>query len=319
MPVRPALIWTIVAGYLILPSRVGFDLPALPVVDKNFVPVTSAAIMCMIFGYKSKTIHATKRPATPPRHQAAAAQEHSEIIDLSFTPKRGKMFFWALMTLSAISPFMTIMQNADPVAVGAGAISGLKPYDALSIGSTLLVSILPFFLGRRYLASEVAQKLLLKILAAALLFYSVLIAYEIRMSPQLNTMIYGFFPHSWLQHVRGDGFRPLVFLPHGLWLSILVAMAIAAAFAVWRSENNRLGSGKWFMVGTWLFAVLLFSHSLGAFALALVFLSCNSVSAGEEHKPWWLQCLLSIVLLYPMMRSADLIPVNTIHNVALKH
>ncbi|WP_120500227.1 O-antigen ligase family protein [Roseovarius sp. EL26] len=315
LPVRPALIWTIVAGYLLLPSKVGFDLPALPTVDKDLIPIISAALMCLIFARKNKPQHMTERPEGRTAIAEDTVAENTAIADLSFIPQRGKLIFWGLMGLAAISPILTALMNATPVARGVRSIAGLKPYDALAIGSVLLISILPFFLGRRYLASEVSQKLLLKILAIALLLYSVLIAYEIRMSPQINSMVYGFFPHSWIQHIRGNGFRPLVFMPHGLWLSILVAMASASAFAIWRCENGKIGSGKWLMVGVWLFAVLMFSKSLGALALAFIF--CPIILfLGVRGQTLVAATFAAIVLVYPMMRSAGLVPVNTIYSAA---
>ena len=42
---------------------------------------------------------------------------------------------------------------------------------------------------------------------------------EVRLSPQINTWIYGFFQHDFIQMMRYGGFRPIVFLPHGLWVA----------------------------------------------------------------------------------------------------
>ena len=57
------------------------------------------------------------------------------------------------------------------------------------------------------------------------------------MSPQLSNMFYGFFPHSWQQHVREGHFRPIVFMQHGLMVSLWMAVSSVTAFWLWRSEQ----------------------------------------------------------------------------------
>ena len=52
-------------------------------------------------------------------------------------------------------------------------------------------------------------------------------------------MVYGFFPHSWLQHVRGGGFRPIVFMNHGLVLGIFLSMAVVASAIMVRLSTRR--------------------------------------------------------------------------------
>ncbi|WP_234999525.1 hypothetical protein [Roseovarius albus] len=297
-----------------MPTRAGFDLPAFPTVDKDFVAVVSALLMCAVFGRKAQTQN--RLVQREGRSQQRLLQpDLAEINSLIFVPKRGNKIFWGLIGLATLSPVMTVLQNAEPAIRGPGFIPGLRPYDAFSIALTLLVTILPFLLGRRYLASESAQKLLLKGIALALLIYSFLALYEVRMSPQLNTMFYGFFPHSWAQHVRGDGYRPLVFLPHGLILSIFLGMGAASAFAYWRCQADKLKAAKWLLVGLWIFGTLVLSKSLGALVLTILF--CPVILfLGVRSQTIIAALFAGVVLTYPMLRSADLIPVEAIHNAA---
>lgn len=60
-----------------------------------------------------------------------------------------------------------------------------------------------------------------RFLVIAGLIYTVPMLYEIRMSPQLHTIFYGYFPHSFGQQARGGGFRPVVFMGHGLLVGFL--------------------------------------------------------------------------------------------------
>lgn len=69
------------------------------------------------------------------------------------------------------------------------------------------------------------------------------------------------------------------------------------------------------MAGAWLFTVLLLSKSLGAFALALFF--CPVILFFSARAQTLVAAIFAaIVLLYPMMRSASLVPVDTIHSIA---
>ncbi|MBV5327317.1 MAG: hypothetical protein JZU65_06720, partial [Chlorobium sp.] len=81
----------------------------------------------------------------------------------------------------------------------------------------------PFLAGRIYFKDESTIKDLHRGIIIGGLIYMVLCLYEIRMSPQLNNMLYGFFPHSWVQHLRYGGFRPIVFMQHGLMVALWMA------------------------------------------------------------------------------------------------
>src|SRR6056297_3988588 len=63
LPLREALVWSIVAGYLLLPLRTGFDLPALPPVDKNLVPALMAGLMCYLVTRQAKAAHTVSQRA----------------------------------------------------------------------------------------------------------------------------------------------------------------------------------------------------------------------------------------------------------------
>ena len=71
-------------------------------------------------------------------------------------------------------------------------------------------------------------------LVVAGLAYSVPMLIEVRLSPQINIWVYGFFQHNFDQMMRYGGFRPIVFLPHGLWVAFFALMALVAAVGLWR-------------------------------------------------------------------------------------
>ncbi|WP_157132084.1 hypothetical protein [Roseobacter sp. AzwK-3b] len=310
LPLREALVWSIVAGYLLLPLRTGFDLPALPPVDKNLIPALMAALMCYLVTRQAKTAHAVAQRAG----SEGVARKMTVAPPISFEPVRGQWLFRGLVILLFVPPFITALTNAEPIIQGARFISGLSLYDALSMNSEILFSLIPFFLARRFLASDEAHRVLLKVIVIAALGYSLLALYEVRMSPQLNRTFYGFFPHSFIQHMRGDGFRPLVFLNHGLWLAIFFALSVVSAFALFKATKTR-NKPLWFMAGLWLFMVLFLMKSLGAFALTLLVVP-GVLFLSRKTQLLMVACLALFVLLFPFARTSGLVPLTPIQNLA---
>ena len=136
------------------------------------------------------------------------------------------------------------------------------------------------------------------------------------MSPQLNRMFYGFFPHSWAQHIRGGSFRPLVFLPHGLILAIFVATAFLSSLVLWRSDQEARSRSGWIIAAVILFGVLVLCHSLGALALGLMF--CPLILLlGCRLQMIFAAVFAALVLIYPIMRGGGLVPVDQIHAFAV--
>lgn len=324
LPRPTALVASIVGGYLLLPVRVGIDLPMLPAIDKTLVPAFSAAIMCLL-----SRDAPSRRRRPEPIAQAATVEDKTKDSSLRATERsrarpggqevrrakqfgRGRGIEKLLITVLFLSPFLTVLGNAEPYFTGSRVIRGLQLYDGASMVLSILVSTIPYFLARRYLASTESQKVILNILVVSALMYSVLALYEVRMSPQLHTKIYGFFPHVFAQHMRDGGFRPLVFLNHGLLVAIFFAMAIAAAFVLWRVENVRR---KWLFAGLWLTITLIFCKSLGSIIIVMIFLPIV-VFVRFRGQMLFSSIIVLVVLFYPLMRGAGLIPVNTIVEMA---
>ncbi|MHC5210619.1 MAG: O-antigen ligase domain-containing protein [Planctomycetota bacterium] len=113
-------------------------------------------------------------------------------------------------------------------------------YDGLS--GALLHSIkwgLPYLAGRLYCSSPEGLRTLALALVTAACVYIPLCLWEIRMSPQLHIDLYGFHQHSWTQVMRGTGYRPTVFMHHGLMVGLWMAAGSLAALAIWASGAVR--------------------------------------------------------------------------------
>ena len=111
----------------------------------------------------------------------------------------------------------TALTNPDPLRYGPTALPALAPYEAVSMGIRDLIRYgVPFFLGRTLYRRSADLKDLLLVLAGAGVIYSAFILVELRLSPQFHRWIYGHHQHGFALHVRWGGYRPMVFMRHGL-------------------------------------------------------------------------------------------------------
>jgi hypothetical protein len=134
------------------------------------------------------------------------------------------------------------------------------------------------------------------------------------MSPQLNVMVYGYFPHSFLQHIRAGGFRPVVFLNHGLWLSIFFACATLAAFGLWRIRHSKRPLVFLLLAG-WILITLFLSKSLGAFLITLALVPVLLFFPFRFHI-LVAGTLAVILLLYPVLRAGEFFPTERFLSLA---
>ncbi len=275
-----ALIWTILGGYLLLPPLTAFNFPVIPDLDKVSVP-NLMALACALWLAKDR---------------------------ISFVPHSpiGK----ALIVVYVLSPFGTVLTNTDPLIFREAMINGMRIYDSLASIAYQLIALLPFFLARRYLGTPEGMRAVLAALAAAGLGYSLPMLVEVVMSPQMNVWIYGFFQHDFWQTVRYGGYRPVVFLPHGLWVAFFAFMALAAAVTLFRHVAPE-ARPKALVVMVYLAAMLVLCRSAGPLVYAL------GVVPLILLVPVRLQLLIAaglavVVITYPVLRGAHLVPIDQI-------
>src|SRR5262249_17421221 len=157
-------------------------------------------------------------------------------------------------------------------------------------------------------ASDIAE--ILRVLVIAGLLYSLPMLFEIRMSPQLHTWIYGYFPHSFSQQMRDGGFRPIVFMGHGLLVAFFIMTTVVAAAAYWRTGPCvfRLHPGP---ITGYLSVVLVLCKTLGAVVYAAVLVPLIRLTKPQQQLRIAL-LLVAIALLYPTLRAADLFPTRSL-------
>jgi hypothetical protein len=279
-----ATIWTILGGYLLLPVGVGIKFEMIPALEKNTIPVFAALA--------------------------------GSILVLRRLPRAWTKFGLTeiIIMVLVFSPVVTSILNGDPVRVADRELPGVGLYDGLSAAISQILVIIPFILGRQLLHNPADSEDILRCLAVAGLLYSLPMIFEIRMSPQLHTWIYGFFPHSFLQQVRDGGYRPVVFLGHGLWVAFFAMTTVVASAALWQLRV-RIKSLPPIIVTAYLSVILVLCKSAGAMIYGALLTPLVRFTSPRTQ----LRVALLLVcgaLLYPTLRATDLVPTEAMLSLA---
>ncbi|MDU8926216.1 hypothetical protein RXV86_02355 [Alisedimentitalea sp. MJ-SS2] len=272
-----AIIWSLLLGYLFLPPPPAvFDFPLMPPLSKQTMPPVIAFLIVFFMRGREMTLF--------PRSNVAKL----------------------LMLVFVISPLATVLTNGEPVFWGRVGLPALRIIEAISLMVQQGMLLLPFILARNFLSAPDDQRDLLFALVAAGLVYSLPMLIEVRLSPQLNIWIYGYFQHSFDQMVRFGGFRPIVFLYHGLWVAFFALTVVAAAAALWRGSEGGMKSFAFGATG-YMWVVLVLCKSVASIGYSLVLVPLVAF-AGRTLQFRLAATLALLALAYPAMRGADLVP-----------
>jgi len=129
----------------------------------------------------------------------------------------------------------------------------------------------------------------------------------------MSNWVYGFFPHSWIQHYKAGGWRPVVFLRHGLVLGIFFAMSVMAVVCLARVDASR--RRLWVFSTIWLFVILALSRNFGALLITVALLP---VLFFTKIRGQLLVAALicGVFLAYPAARTANVLPFDQILQLA---
>jgi hypothetical protein len=208
-------------------------------------------------------------------------------------------------------PLFTILTNDDPIFLGRASLPGLRIQEVVPLLFGHLALLGPFLLARSFLHTLDHLSELLWAVVLGTMLYSLPMLLEVRLSPQLNIWIYGFFQHSFEQMARGGGFRPIVFLYHGLWAAFLVTMAVLSTVTLIRSTGKRRRGPMLVAFAIWLTIVLILCKSMASLVYTIVFAPLILVTKTRTQVS--LAGLIALLALsYPIARGAGLVPVDTI-------
>lgn len=287
LPRENALIWSILAAYMILPPLANINLPGVPDMDK-FTIANLCALVLTVWVLDEK---------------------------VSFLP-RG-FIGRALIVLYIISPIATALTNPDPIPIMVKDVPALRLYDSMATISYQFIALIPFFLARHLLRAESSMKAMVGALVTAGLIYSVPMLLEARLSPQLNVWIYGFFQHDFSQAMRDGGFRPMVFMPHGLWVAFFALMAAMSALIMVRAGEVK-DRPRHIAIFLYLAFVLYICKSAGPLVYAIA-LTPVILFASRRAQLLLATAVGLIVITYPLLRGAQLIPLDAILDYALAY
>ncbi|WP_370253200.1 hypothetical protein [Nioella sp.] len=280
-----ALLASLIVGYLFLPPfPAGFDFPLMPPLTKQTIPGLAALIVCLVM-YRDK---------------------------LQYLPDNNTARF--LVLLFIFSPIGTVLTNMDPVHFGGFSLPPLRIREAVAqcINQALLVS--PLLLARNFLRTDDDIRDLLWAMLIAGLVYSLPMLLEVRLSPQLNIWIYGYFQHSFEQMIRGDGFRPIVFLYHGLWAAFLALTAVLAGITIARSTATRTAV-VWWLAAAYMGVVLILCKSMASILYGMAFVPVILL-LGMRMQFRVAMLLACIVMAYPALKSLHWVPEEQILSAA---
>jgi hypothetical protein len=157
------------------------------------------------------------------------------------------------------------------VPLPSSIFAGLGAYDGVSgIVQQCAIWGLPYLLGRLYFNTpEAVRELVVGIFIGGLI-YAPFCLWEIRMSPQLHNMVYGYHPSRFVMTIRLGGYRPMVFMQHGLMLGMWMTAACLCGAWLWFSGLLKRVQGiPMSMLVPFLFGVTLFCRSTGALGLLI--------------------------------------------------
>jgi hypothetical protein len=267
MPPRRAVIASFLIAWLFLPMA-GYKVLALP--DYTKMSATCFGVML-----------------------AATIFDPDPI--LRFRPK------WVDLPIAVfcISPFFTSVLNE---------INGSGVYDGLSVMLSQIVTWgLPYFIGRVYFDDLASLRELAIGIFIGGLVYMPFCWIEMRMSPQLHRWIYGFHQHGFIQTIRLGGYRPMVFMQHGLMVAMWMAMSALIGIWLWNTGALRkIWDIPMYALVPVLFITAVFCRSMFAFALLML-----GIGLLFTAKWFRLNYLVAALLLFPpgfmLVRGSGLI------------
>ena len=279
-----ALIWSFLGAFMFLPTGVDIDLPLIPTLDKFTIPSLMAMVLCL-------TMVDQRIRLLPPSFLASI-----------------------FMIGYVLSPFPTMMTNQAPFIDGVVFMPGLSLKDAVSASLEYAITLIPFVLAFNLLSTRQTRNNFLTAYMFAGLIYSVPILLEVRLAPQLNYWIYGFFPDLFIQQIRFGGFRPVVFMGHGLTVALFVTMTVIATAILWRGPSSR---NRLYLAYTtlYLLIVLVLGKTVGSILFVALFLPII-MFASLRLKGWAIMFCSVLVLTYPILRATDAIPTEELVDYA---
>lgn len=282
-----ALIWSFLGAFMLLPTGAYIDLPAIPSLDKFSIPSLVGLLLCVTM-----------------------LKQRIRLLPSSTLASILMIFF-------VFSPFATLISNRAPIIFGEVFIPGMSMRDAISTSIGNAITLIPFILAFNLLSTHAARINFLSAHLIGALIYSIPMLLEVRLSPQLSYWIYGFYgsgEEGFGQQMRFGGFRPMVFMGHGLLTAFFTLIALLSTAVLWRVSSSKTRT-LYAIAVVYLLIILALCKTIGVMVLAALFLPII-LFASRKMQSWAIMVCTVFVLSYPILRSADYVPTDTIVSFA---
>jgi hypothetical protein len=194
---REAVIISFLGGVLFLPQRTGFALPLIPDYQGSVAACYGIAIGVLLY-------------------------DSQRLSKFKFAPLDIPMLVWC------ICPIFSSLSN------------DLGLYDGVNEAiNQSVVWGLPYFVGRLYFNNLQDLKFLAESILKGGLIYVPLCLWEGLMSPNLHLIVYGYYAHpsGIRQAIRYGGYRPNVFMQHGLMVGMWMMLTALICIWLWQSKT----------------------------------------------------------------------------------
>ncbi|MCC7205516.1 MAG: O-antigen ligase family protein [Phycisphaeraceae bacterium] len=270
--------------------------PALAVMFLMFPP-RQAVVVSLVSGWLLLPLAGFPLPGLPDYTKVSATCAGVFLAALVFDGGKLLSVRWSWwdvpMAIWVVCPMFSAVSNRPELSL----------YDGISLTMEYIIQWgMPYWLGRGYFGDWQGIRDLAVGIFAGALGYVPLCAYELKMSPMLNYHVYGFMQSGWTG-LRGEGWRPVVFMQNGLSLAMWMCMGAMLGWWLWKTGAVRK---VWGMSMGWCVAcvgaVALLSRGLGA--IALMVLGAGSLWVlGRTRGRWVMWVLIAIAPLYMVLRT----------------
>ena len=223
---------------------------------------------------------------------------------------KAKPFFgaeaWVFVVMAGA--FGTSAINKEYLSYGMTNIEALTTWEAISVCvGDIYTYLIPFILGRALFTSREDAITLLRAFQLGAILFVPFILIELVLSPQMHNWVYGFAQHDFIQTMRAGGYRPMVFMGHGLGLTLFLAAAILAGMVLTLAKTPGILRLRGRYLSAGFLSVLLVCKSLGAAIFSFLFAGLL-----QFLTPKWqmraLVVLACVIVLYPVSRATDVFP-----------
>ncbi|HEY1125742.1 MAG TPA: O-antigen ligase family protein [Sphingobium sp.] len=285
MSTQRAIVTSLVGAYLLLPFSLSYDFPGVPLLDKSSIPNIVTFLLALVLGRSGEFRWIRSVPVN------------------------------LLLLAYVISPFATGFANTDAVQIGSVFLPGLTLYNSVSTAAGRAIELMPFILGAGLVSRPQGHRDILLVFVLAALAYTPPIFLEVLKGPFIQARLYGIDPGDFFQQqIRGDSFRAMVLMGHGLAVSAFVGLAVLAAVGLWRSRLRVFGMPS-LLCGLYLFGVLVLNKSAGSVIFVVAIAPLLALLSGRRFLTLALAIGL-VVVTYPLLRASGVIPIEYVTSTA---